>query len=397
MPLHDKMKAPSRKTAIVVTAAIALAAARAGLPVLLTWLANVAVRKIPGIRGKVRRVQINFMVPGLTVKNVSLTTLNGGAPQHLIQVEAIAVNSEWKALLTGALVGSLRIDTPRLLFNAADGIRRANGKVKPEQQPEKAGRPWQEKVMQLPRFKLSSALLTDGEIRVAGLPGEKGAEVSIDHLNLCAQNITNSTDLAPTLMARLTTDARVLASGKFQLQAQGYPLAKVPTFNADLSSSDIDLSKLRNIIEKAVGVDVRGGVAGLYVEAAAADGYIRGYAKPVFDHLEFEPPPHSGFVAHTKAGVARALIWIFKNKRKDRIATRLDFEGSVEGPDLDIADAVLSFTRNAFSTVERASLDHRIRFLRAGKTPDEVIIRDQSEPRGRASAFFALANETFSR
>src|SRR3984893_14063368 len=392
------MKIPSRKTSIVVTTAIALAAARAGLPALLTWLANVVVRKIPGIRGKVRRVQINFMALGLTVKDVSLTTLNGGAPEHLIQVETIAVNSEWKALLTGALVGSLRIDTPRLLFNAADGIRRANGgKGKPEQQPEKAGRPWQEKVMQLPRFKLLLALLTDGEIRVADLPGEKGAEVSIDRLNLRAENITNSTDLAPTLMARLTTDARVLASGKFQLQAQGYPLAKVPTFNADLSSSNIDLSELRNIIEKAIGIDVRSGVAGLYVEAAAADGYIRGYAKPVFDHLELEPPPHSGLVAQAKASVARALAWIFKNKRKDRIATRLDFEGSVEDPDLDIADAVLRFIRNAFSTAERASLDHRIRFLRAGKTPDEVIIRDQSEPRGRFSAFFALAKETFSR
>ena len=392
------MKAPSRKTVIVVTAAIALAAARVGLPALLTWLANLAVRKIPGIRGKVRRVQINFMTPRLTVKDVSLTTLNGSAPEHLIQVEAIAVNCEWKALLTGALVGSLRIDAPRLLFNAAEGMRRGNGgKGKPEQQPEIVGRPWQEKVMQLRRFKLSSALLTDGEIRVAGLPGEKGAEVSIDHLNLCAENITNSTDLAPTLMARLTTDARVLASGKFQLQAQGYPLAKVPTFNADLSSSDIDLTKLRNIIEKAVGIDVRGGVAGLYVEAAAADGYIRGYAKPVFDHLELEPPPHSGFVAHTKTSVARALAWIFKSKRKDRIATRLGFEGSVEDPDLDIADAVLRFIRNAFSTAERASLDHRIRFLRAGKTPDEVIICDQSEPRGRASAFFALVKETLSR
>ena len=55
------------------------------------------------------------------------------------------------------------------------------------------------------------------------------------------------------------------------------------------------------------------------------------------------------------------------------------------------------FIRNAFSTAERASLEHRIRFLRAGKTPDEVIIRDQSEPRGRFSAFFALAKETISR
>jgi hypothetical protein len=74
------MKIPSRKTSIVVTTAIALAAARAGLPALLTWLANVVVRKIPGIRGKVRRVQINFMALGLTVKDVSLTTSMAARP-----------------------------------------------------------------------------------------------------------------------------------------------------------------------------------------------------------------------------------------------------------------------------------------------------------------------------
>lgn len=42
-------------------------------------------------------------------------------------------------------------------------------------------------------------------------------------------------------------------------------------------------------------------------------------------------------------------------------------------------------------------IEHRIRFLREGKTPDEVIIRGQSEPRARLSAVFGLAKETISR
>jgi membrane protein len=387
------MRAPSKKAAFLVTAAIALGA-RASLPALLTWLANITIGIIPGIRGKVRRVQISFLAPGLTVKGVSLATLNGGAPEHRLEIGAIALSSQWKALLTGALLGTLRVDAPRLLFRV-DGNRRAdrNGK----RQRKKAGRAWQEKVTQLPLFRVASAILTDGEVRIAGVPGEKGTELAVDRLNLRAENITNSIDLAPTLMATLTTDARVLASGRFQLHAQGYPLSKVPTFNADLSSSDIDLSELSDIIEKAVGIDIRSGVAGLYVEAAAADGYIRGYAKPIFDHLELGPPASGGLISRIKAQAARALAWFFKNERRDRIATRLDFEGSVDDPDLDITDGVLRFIRNAFITAERASLEHRIRFLRAGKTPDEVIIRDQSESRGRVSAFFALTKETFSR
>jgi hypothetical protein len=151
------MRVPSRKT-IVVTAVGAAAVARVGPPVLLTWLANLAVRKIPGIRGKVRRVQIDFMAPGLMAKDISVVMLNGGAPEHRIEVDSIAVNSQWKALLTGALVSSVRVDAPRLWFNA-DGIHGAHdGQGEREAQDERNGSPWQEKLTQLPRFKVASAI-----------------------------------------------------------------------------------------------------------------------------------------------------------------------------------------------------------------------------------------------
>ena len=258
----------------MATAAAAVVVVRTGLPALLTWLVNAAIRKIPGIRGKVRRMQINFLAPGVELSGVSVATLN--TPGHRIEVGVIALNSQWKDLLRGALVASLSVKAPRLLINA-DGMRGSHaGDGKKQKTPsDKAGTPWQEKITQLPRFKIASVLLTDGAISVVGAPGEKDAELAVDRLNLRAENITNSTALAPTLMARLTADARVLSSGACQLQAQGYPLAKMPTFNADLSSSGIDLSFLRNIIQKVAEIDVRHGTAALYVEAAAADGYIQ--------------------------------------------------------------------------------------------------------------------------
>ncbi|MBV8360193.1 MAG: YihY family inner membrane protein [Deltaproteobacteria bacterium] len=375
---------------------------------LLTWLANTALRKIPILRGRVRRVEINFMRPSLAAKGISLTMVNGVAPAHRIEIDVLTVKSAWKALLGGTFVASLQLDAPRILLRAdrvhsahadktSDDAKSNTDDERPKNSDGKVGPAWQEKVMQLPRFQVASAILSDGDIRIAGFPGESGSELSIKHLNVRAENITNSAELIGTMMSHLSADASVLDSGRVQLQAQGYPLAKVPTFNADLSSSDIDLSALRNIIENAVNITVRRGVADLYVEAAAADGYIRGYAKPVFDHLELESPAPSGFLVRLKASAAKALTWLIKNKRKDRIATRLDFEGSVDDPQLDVLDAVLRSVRNAFSTAEKASLEHRIGFLRVARTPDEVIIRDQREPAGRVATFFVLAKQTFSQ
>jgi hypothetical protein len=118
------MKASSRNAVVLATAAAAAVVfMQTGLPALLTWLVNAAVRKIPGIRGKVRRMQINFLAPGVTLSGVSVAMLY--MPGHRIEMGVIVFNSQWKELLRGALVASLRIKAPRLLINV-DGMRDAH-------------------------------------------------------------------------------------------------------------------------------------------------------------------------------------------------------------------------------------------------------------------------------
>jgi membrane protein len=188
-----------------------------------------------------------------------------------------------------------------------------------------------------------------------------------------------------------------MSSGSLELHADGYPFALSPTFNADFQIRNIDLTEVEPLIEKNIEIDVRRGCASLFLEAAAADGQIRGYAKPIFDHLELEPPPAASTAGKIKAWTAQALTKIFKSKPKERIATRLEFEGPLDDPDLHLTDAILHFFRNSFVTAERASLEHRVWFSRAGRTPAEVEIRDEKEPRSKVGVAFALLKDTFSR
>jgi hypothetical protein len=70
--------------------------------------------------------------------------------------------------------------------------------------------------------------LTDGEVRAKGVSGQNDADISIDHLNLYLDNVTNSTRLAPSLMAKAVCKARVMTNGSLELRAEGYPLAPAP-------------------------------------------------------------------------------------------------------------------------------------------------------------------------
>jgi hypothetical protein len=176
------MRMTSRKAAFLVTTAVALAAARAGVPTLLTRLANVGLGKMPGIRGSVRRVQMNFLAPSATLQGISVGLLNAGTPAHRIEVGAITVNSQWKALLMGAVVASVHVDAPHLLFDA-NGARQNNDiDHKHEQNRGEPTQSWQEKLAQLPRFKVTSATIANGKVSVVGVQREKETELSVDRL-----------------------------------------------------------------------------------------------------------------------------------------------------------------------------------------------------------------------
>lgn len=400
------MKFSSRKIETVVGSGLVLLVARAAMPSILTWLANLGVQKVPGYRGRIRRVSIDFSAPRLVAEGLSLAQSNGGGAKHFLTVGSIVVGSNWRDLITGSRVAYVRVNTPRLFVDLDQGaVRAANRNVgNPDNENHgrrdtKANDPlsWQNKVKRLPAFRISSAILSDGEAHLQGISGQDGADLRIDHVNLRLDNLTNSIKLAPSLMATARCAARVMANGNLVLRAQGYPLSRVPTFDLDFQTCNVDLTEVRGLIENHLQLDVNRGIADLFIEAAAADGYIEGYAKPIFDHLELEAPRHCSFVETMKAWGAEALVKLGKNRPKDRIATRLDFEGPLDDPDLNYIDAVLGFFRNSFLTAERALLEHRIGFSRAGRTAAEVEIRTGNEARSGTAVVFGLLRETFSR
>ena len=76
------------------------------------------------------------------------------------------------------------------------------------------------------------------------MSGQDGADIRIDHVKLYLDNVTNSTRLASSLMAKVACTARVMASGNLESRAEGYPFAQAPTFNADCQITNIDLTEV---------------------------------------------------------------------------------------------------------------------------------------------------------
>jgi hypothetical protein len=143
----------------------------------------------------------------------------------------------------------------------------------------------QDRIKRLPSIKLASGILRRGDIRVAGIPDLDGIDLHVSEIDAAVENLTNYPQTAETAVMHIACTARVMDSGQFLIRAEGYPLVFPPIFDVDLSMKRIDLTPFRPLVPRFVPIDLQRGFADLFFEAAAAHGNLKGYAKPMFDHL----------------------------------------------------------------------------------------------------------------
>jgi membrane protein len=395
----------TRKVVLLVGLGTAAVVTRAVLPSLLTRLVNALMEQIPGFKGHIEAIEFNVMKGQIGVRGISVHQVNGFDQGQSLQTELLALQLDWKRLLGGKIVGEIEIDSPRLFLNLAAlnhcGVKQIENKTESAANnthlAEEKRRPsWQEKVANLYPFKISQIRLQDGQIRIEDIAGVHDESLRLEELKVIGENITNTTDISPSLMSRISCNARVMSEGNLVLTGEGYPFAAAPTFNIDFKTERVDLRELRGVINRFLELDVRNGLMDLYVEAAAKEGHLQGYTKPIFDHLEIQPPSNGGFAAKLRGYAAKVATTIGRNKRRDRIATTMSFEGPINDPSLDIAGAITQFFRNAFATALSASSENRLWFAGRRRRPEEVEVVYRKPRQSRIGQVAGLVKATIS-
>jgi membrane protein len=388
----------ARKIAWTAGAASTAIAARASLPSLWTQVANFVLRKIPGYSAHIDHVDLNLFSGKLLIQGFALDQKVDHRDAPVARIDSVRVHASWKSVVRGRLVGDIEINKPRLWID----LPRLQQSQKPSPEttappsPAQNGKaPWQDKVKQLLPFQIQFTL-THGEAHVTGLPGQEKTDVTVQDIQLRIKNLTNSSKISGTLMAFAEAHMHVLSTGDLSLQANGYPLAEKPTFNVDLKLEHLNLPELRTFARHFGGLDIKQGVLEAYAEAAAKEGRLQGYIKPVIDRLSIDPVEHS-FKDKTKANLASGVIALLQSRKEDRIATTLDFEGPLEHPDMDIFGATTSIFKNAFVRAVEARLDDRVWFQKMGpeETQAEVHYEKPSKSKFRVST--EMMSETFKR
>jgi len=326
-------------TLILVAAAIG---ARAALPELLRRYVNHVLSRDPRYEAHIGDVDMQLWKGAYEVEDVSIRKRGGNVPVPLFAAPRAEISIQWNALLDGSLVGEIELDRPAV--NVVAGPT-------PAHQQTGAGPDWRDALEKLVPFRLNRLTVRNGSLHFRNFHTRPKVDVYLDHIDLVAENLTNSEELSETRVARVALQAVPMHAGLLLARATFDPYADLPTFDLDASLTGLQLRDWNEFLRAYAGVDVESGTLRLYAELESEKGAFHGYLKPFFESVqvfELKELDEQSFLASAWETVVGALTEAFEDHSHDRVASRIPLGGSVRSPEIGFWGTLGSTLRNAF-------------------------------------------------
>jgi Domain of Unknown Function (DUF748) len=363
-----------RRNLIIVLGSllVLLIAIRIALPYILLRLVNKELQNIPGYTGHVEDIDVALIRGAYKIKSIKLEKTGGKIPVPFFSAPLIDLSIQWASLFHGRIVGKIEVDQPVLNFVKGPTEETSQTKIDSS---------WTDVVKKLMPLKLNKFEIVEGQIHYRDFHTKPTFDIYTNQVHILAENLNNAEKNKDLLPSTITASADVYG-GKATASMKMDALAKTPTFEGKAKLEGLNLANLNNFIDAFAKFDIKSGEISIYTEAAAKNGLITGYTKPIIKNLKVlnwekdkEKPLKIAYEA-----VAEAVAWIFKNHNKDQLATKVEFEGNIKNPNIDIWYLIGQVLKNAFIQALYPSLENSVNINSVGKIP-EGFIKNKTEPK----------------
>jgi hypothetical protein len=296
-----------------------------------------------------------------TLKTTKLEKLGGKIPVPFFSADIIDLSIEWAALLHGAIDGKIRVERP--ILNFVKGPTEATSQTGVDSS-------WTDVVSKLMPLKINRLEIDDGEIHYRDFYSNPKVDVFTKKVHILAENLSNAKHVKEVLPSTAEATAAVYG-GEARLHMKLNALSNIPVFEAKAELTSLDITNLNNFLQAYAKFDVKQGNISIYMEAATKDNVIKGYVKPIIKDLRVvnwdKDKDHPLKIAWE--AVIGSVAWVFKNHGKDQQATKVEFEGNLKSPNINIMEIIGQVFYNAFIQALYPSLENSIS-LSSVKTQD---------------------------
>ena len=338
------MRRQAKKRLLIVLGVIVLllVALRIALEPIVTRYVNHVLAKNESYAGKIDDVDIHLLRGAYVIQGTVIEKRDGTSIVPFLDIPEIDLSVEWKALLHGSIVAQIEMREPKVNFVGGSGESNQAG----------GGTDWRETVKDLVPLKINRFAIVNGQVHYVDPTASPKVDVEIDELYVEATNLTNSEDLAGTLVAQVKARGKPLGLGQFDLSASLDPYADQPTFDLNATMKGLPLVRGNDFLKAYGKLDVEAGTLDAYTELAAKDGRFKGYVKPLLQNIKVvslkKDLKESGPLQTAWETIVGAAKGLLANDKTEKVATVVPIEGSFKDPKVNSWVTVATALRNAF-------------------------------------------------
>lgn len=264
----------------------------------------------------------------------------------------IDLSIEWRAIFHGSLVGEISFYSPVLIFTK-DKVELSDVK--------KDTTDFRKLLKDFMPLRLNRFEVFDGALHYIDNTSKPKVDVFLKQTHILARNLTNVTDKNTELPSSVNANASVY-EGTLTFDMKLNALNQYPTFDMNAEMKNTNLVLLNDFFKAYGNFQVHSGSFGLFTEMAAKDSKFKGYVKPIIKDLKVWGPEdrHDKFLTQVWEHIVGAAGVIFRNQKKDQLATKIPMEGDFRNPKKNILEAIWEVLRNAYIQALIPSIDNEI-------------------------------------
>ncbi|WP_405604745.1 DUF748 domain-containing protein [Polaribacter sp. Asnod1-A03] len=345
------------------------------LPTLVKNYVNKILANIPEYYGHIDDIDISLFRGAYVINNLQLDKLDAKTKVPFLKFPKTDISVQWKSLFNGKIVAEIIMDNPKIVYVFEDQQATTEGE-------EADVDDWTNVITDLVPLEINQLDIRNGKLAFVQLSTDPNIDLSIDKLNLTVINLRNVVEKERTLPSSISATGISFGGGEVSLNGNLNIIKEIPDMDITFSLKNSNVTALNDFSNYYAGIDFESGTAELYSEIAIADGFLKGYMKPLLTDSKLLGK-EDGFLETLWEGLVGFFKFVLKNQSTDTLATEIPLEGDLNNVEAGILPTVGGIFKNAWIKAFKGETDGTIEYKDAFKNAKELTSKEKRAAKKR--------------
>lgn len=341
------------------------------LPTLAKNYVNDVLANIPGYYGEVKDIDISLFRGAYVIKGMYLNKVNAKTQVPFLNFPTSDISVEWKSLFKGEIVSEIIMNNPEFIYVLED--QQTEGKT-PDVED------WTKALTDLVPIEINHFEIHNGKLAFVELESDPNIDIHFNQLELTADNLRNVVEKPRSLPSPITATAVSIGRGKAKLSGNLNLIKEIPDLDIEFALENTDVTALNPFTRHYAGIDFKSGDFGLYSELAIADGFLKGYIKPLLKNSKLISK-EDGVLGVLWEGLVGFFKFILKNQSTNTLATKVPLEGDLNNVQAGVFPTIVNIFGNAWIKAFKGNVDYDIEFKDAFNDDDKNSKKEERKKR----------------